>query len=80
MAYTITTSLLNRLIALAKGAELSSSDCKGAIFNELAQEGLLITIPKGRGSCCKAPNGNALRVYLATRDDAFKDLEKTEAM
>ena len=80
MAYTITTSLLNRLIALAKGAELSSSDCKGTIFNELVQEGLLITIPKGRGSCCKAPNGKALRVYLATRDDAFKDLEKTEAI
>ena len=80
MAYNITTALLNKLIVLANGGELPASDCKGVIFAELLKEGLLISFPKGRGSFCKAPNGNALRAYLAIRDDAFKDLEKSEEM
>ena len=80
MAYNITVALLNKLISLAKGGELPASDCKGTIFAELLKEGLLISFPKGRGSFCKAPNGNALRAYLTTRNDVFKDLEKSEAM
>lgn len=80
MAYNITAALLNKLIVLANGGELPASDCKGAVFAELLKEGLLISFPKGRGSFCKVSNGNALRAYLAVRDDAFKDLEKSEEM
>ena len=80
MPYNITTALLNKLIALVNDGELPASDCKGTVFAELLKEGLLISIPKGRGSFCKAPNGKALRAYLATRHDAFKDLEKSEEM
>ena len=80
MPYNITTALLNKLIVLVNDGELPASDCKGTVFAELLKEGLLISIPKGRGSFCKAPNGNALRAYLATRHDAFKDLEKSEEM
>lgn len=80
MAYTITGPLLKKFIALANGAELAASECKGSIFKDLRKEGLIIAIPQGRGFYYKVPNETAFRSYLAARNDAFKNLEKSEEM
>jgi len=73
--YKVTESLLKKLIALSKGDKLPGSQLKGELSEELLREGLLVSASHGSHIQFYAPDGNALREYLATRDDVFKKLE-----
>lgn len=75
MAQVITESLLLKLLSLAKGERLKSSECKGVLFKDLQREGLLVSVPNGRGFYLFSPHEKAFRHFLACRDDALVDLE-----
>lgn len=68
----ITDALLNRLQEFAEGKMFNASECKGKLFQELLGEGLLVSIPNGRGATLYAPNVKALQAYLASKNDAFR--------
>lgn len=73
--YKVTESLLKKLIALSNGDKLPGSQLKGELAEELLREGLLVSESHGSHIQFYAPDGNALRKYLANRDDVFKKLE-----
>ncbi|MCK9181935.1 MAG: hypothetical protein M0P13_03515 [Fibrobacteraceae bacterium] len=73
--YKVTAALLEKLIALSNGECLPGSRLNGELAEDLLREGVLVNRSHKSRVLFYAPEGKALREYLATRDDAFKNLE-----
>lgn len=71
----ITEALLKRMQILFRGDKLNASECKDALCQEMLKEGILVCVKNGRGMVCYAPEAKALQEFLASKNDAFRNLE-----
>lgn len=71
-----TTTLIQRLIQLAEGKALPASSLRGDWFQQMKDDGLLLTVPHGSRNSLRVADANSFRHYLASQYD-IRDLEAT---
>lgn len=71
-----TATLIRRLIQLAEGKTLPDSSLHGDWFQQMKDDGILLTVPHGSKKSFRATDANSFRHYLASQYD-IRDLEAT---
>lgn len=69
-------SIIEKLIALAKGEAIPASKLTRPIFSNMEQEGVLVTVARGSRRSLRAADGDAVRRYAADKLNV-RDLEAT---
>ena len=71
-----TAALIERLIQLAEGKALPASILRGEWFQQMEEDGILLTISHGSRKSLRASDANSFRQYLASQYD-IRDLNAT---
>ena len=71
-----TVTLIEKLIRLANGDALPASSLKGVWFEQMQDDGILLTTVHGSRKSLRASDGMTLRQYVASQFD-IHDLEQT---
>ena len=71
-----TAALICRLIQLAEGKALPASSLHGDWFQQMKDDGILLTVPHGSRKSFRVADANSFRHYLASQYD-IRDLEAT---
>ena len=71
-----TATLIEKLIRLANGDTLPASSLRGAWFEQMQDDGILLATAHGSRKTLRASDGMALRQYVASQFD-IHDLEQT---
>ncbi len=71
-----TATLIERLIQLAEGKTLPASSLRGDWFQQMKDDGILLTVPHGSRKVMRIADANSFRHYLASQYD-IRDLEAT---
>ena len=71
-----TATLIERLIQLAEGKALPASSLRGDWFQQMKDDGILLTVPHGSRKAMRIADANSFRHYLASQYD-IRDLEAT---
>ena len=71
-----TVTLIKRLIQLAEGKALPVSSLRGEWFQQMEEDGILLTVSHGSRKSLRASDANSFRQYLASQYD-IRDLDAT---
>lgn len=71
-----TAALIERLIQLAEGKALPASSLRGDWFQQMKDDGILLTVPHGSRTTLRVADANSFHHYLASQYD-IRDLEAT---
>lgn len=71
-----TVALIERLIQLAEGKALPASSLHGDWFQQMKDDGILLTVPHRSRKTLRVADANSFRHYLASQYD-IRDLEAT---
>lgn len=74
-----TAKLIEKLIRLANGDALPASSLKGAWFEQMQNDGILLATAHGSRKSFRASDGMTLRQYVASQFD-IHDIEQTRCM
>jgi hypothetical protein len=74
-----TAKLIEKLIRLANGDALPASSLKGAWFEQMQNDGILLATAHGSRKSFRASDGMTLRQYVASQFD-IHDLEQTRCV
>lgn len=71
-----TAALIGRLVQLAEGKALPASNLHGDWFQQMKDDGILLTVSHGSRKSLRVADANSFRHYLASQYD-IRDLEAT---